>query len=46
MVYFHHRNVLVRVNSSGPQIILDKSLRDRVAPDQAQMFTFWVVSDH
>ena len=42
----HHRCVLVRVNSSGPQIILDKSLRDRVAPDEAQMFTFWVVSDH
>ena len=42
----HHRHVLVRVNSSGPQIILDKSLRDRVAPDEAQMFTFWVVSDH
>ena len=42
----HRRCVLVRVNSSGPQIILDKSLRDRVAPDEAQMFTFWVVSDH
>ena len=38
-------SILHRVNSSGPQIILDKSQRDRMPLDEAQMFTFWVVTN-
>jgi len=45
MFFDHDSQSTIRVNSSGPQILLDKSQRDRVAPDEAQMFTFWVVTN-
>ena len=45
MFFDHDSQSTIRFNSSGPQIILDKGQRTRVAPDEAQMFTFWVVTN-
>ena len=45
MFFDHDSQSTIRFNSSGPQIILDKAQRDRVPPDEAQMFTFWVVTN-
>ena len=45
MFFDHDSQSTIRFNSSGPQIILDKAQRTRVPPDEAQMFTFWVVTN-
>ena len=45
IIQFTDLLLAIRFNSSGPQIILDKGQRTRVPPDEAQMFTFWVVTN-